>query len=144
MDYLKLLEHSYSIECETEREIDRLEYLSLHIFDFTTYDGEIDNLFAEKAIEVCIAITDRKTFEYQEDKENYKWYLIMCNMPFFEKKIEWGTSVRGAWWDLYGESQFEISSCGLYGGYEQILSLKLNKEQWESFVKAMATFALGY
>ncbi len=138
MDYLKLLEHSFEMDRWRDQEMSRLEYLSINIFDFTTYDSAMDELFAKKALEVCIAITDRQTFEYQKDEEGYKWYLIMVNMPFFSGKLEWGTSIRGAWWNFDG---FEISSCGLYEKRDQILEpLKLDEGQWNDFVKSMAAF----
>ena len=115
MNFLNMLNHSYKVEYKTKPNLSRLGYLSVHVFDFTTYDSEIDELFAEKALEVCLAITSGKTFEYQkESDDNYRWYLIMCNMPFFVDKLEWGTSIRGAWWDLHGNDHFEINSCGLY------------------------------
>ena len=143
MDYLKLLENSHKQQHEFDpHETSKLEYLSCYIFDFTTYDSGIDELFATKALEVCIAVSDRKTFDYQKDAENYRWYLVMCNMPFFENKLEWGTSIRGAWWNLHLDDEFELSSCGLYSGYEQILTpLKFKAEQWASFISAMSVFA---
>jgi len=63
--YKQMLEHSYRIipemmGCPPES---RLEYLGDYIFDFTTYDGEMSALFARKAVEVCAAINDRKTFD---------------------------------------------------------------------------------
>lgn len=141
MDYLQLLEHSFEIEFEDERVLSRLEYLSVNIFDFTTYDSEADILFARKAIEVCNAISNRQTFEYQQDNENYLWYLIICNMPFFIDKLEWGTSIRGAWWGVSKWDEFEISSCGFYEGSEQILApLKFNENQWNLFITAMSDF----
>ena len=142
MNFLNMLNHSYKVEYKTKPNLSRLGYLSVHVFDFTTYDSEIDELFAEKALEVCLAITSGKTFEYQkESDDNYRWYLIMCNMPFFVDKLEWGTSIRGAWWDLHGNDHFEINSCGLYCEHEQILNIKFNNEQWEKFVFAMDKFA---
>ena len=141
MDYLKLLEHSFKMASEQNQEISKFEYLSINIFDFTTYDGEMDALFAKKALEVCIAITEKNTFDYIRDHDNYKWYLIMVNMPFFNKKLEWGTSIRGAWWDCYGNKKLELSSCGLYENEEQILEpLKFDEGEWTTFVKAMAAF----
>jgi len=140
VDYLKLLEHSYEMERLEDADLDRAEYLSDHIFDFTTYDGEIANLFGQKAVDVCKAITDKATFNYIDDEESYKWYLLMINMPFFEKKLNWGTSIRGAWWDLHGNDIFELNSCGLYENEEQLLDIKFNELQWNAFVKAMAVF----
>lgn len=144
MDYLKLLEHSFSVEKDTEEcpPGSRFEFLAESVFSFTTYDSGMSVLFGRKAVEVCTAINDRKTFDYQKDEEGYKWYLIMCNMPFFVGKLEWGTSLRGAWWDLNGSKTFELSSCGLWENDEQILTpLEFNEEQWKDFVTAMAVFA---
>ena len=77
--------------------VSKHEYLSSMVFDFTTYDGDVDKLFVSKALEVCDAISNRTTFDYI--KENLEWYLIMMNMPFFADQTSWGTSVRFAWWD---------------------------------------------
>ena len=144
VDYLKLLEYSYLIKKETgECPPDtRAEFLAESIFDFTTYDSEMSDLFGRKAVEVCTAINDRKTFDYQKEGGGYQWYLIMCNMPFFAGKLEWGTSIRGAWWNLHGSKTFEISSCELWENGAQILTpLQFNVEQWKSFIAAMAIFA---
>ena len=138
MDYLKLLEHSYRVavaldECPPDS---RLEYLGEQVFGFTTYDGEMSALFAGKAIEVCGAINNGATFDYIKDPENYRWFLLMCNMPFFADRLEWGTSIRGAWWDAN-----KLESCGLYEGEEQVLSLDFTREQWGEFAKALVAFA---
>ena len=144
MDYLKLLEHSFTVgkevmECPPES---RFEFLAESIFGFTTYDSDMSDLFGRKAVEVCTAINDRKTFGYQKEGDGYQWYLIMCNMPFFADKLEWGASIRGAWWDLHGSKMFELSSCALWENDHQILTpLQFNEEQWKSFVAAMAIFA---
>lgn len=53
-------------------------------------------LFARKAVEVCAAINDRQTFDYINDPNDYLWYLLMCNMPFFAERLECGISIRGA------------------------------------------------
>lgn len=141
MDYLKLLNRGYeNVKSWREAGISKLEYLSTDIFNFTTYDGEMDELFAKKALEVCTAITRKQTFEYQKDPENYKWYLIMCNMPFFSGKLEWGTSIRGAWWNLYN-GIFKLESCGLFDEFdEQLMSLTFDEKQWNEFIKAMNDF----
>ena len=64
----------------------------------------------------------------------------MVNMPFFSDKLSWGTSIRGAWWKLYGDDVFEVDSCGLWQGEDQLLNLKLDKDQWPAFVEAMEAF----
>ena len=141
MDYLKLLEHSYRVAVEQDEcpPDSRLEWLGEQVFDFTTYDGEMSAMFAGKAIEVCEAINHGATFDYIKDPENYRWFLLMCNMPFFAGRLNWGTSIRGAWWDANGK----LESCGLYEGEEQVLSLDFTREQWAEFAKALVVFARG-
>ena len=145
MDYKQLLEHSYVIEQQDTISYppkNRLEYLSDHIFDFTTYDSAISCLFAQKAVEVCDAITNRTTFEYIKSTENYRWFLLMCNMPFFADKLDWGTSIRGAWWTEPSiEDDIVIKSCGLHEGDRQLLELELSLEEWNSFIQAVVEFA---
>lgn len=138
-DFLKLLEHSHAMtnkiidQCETSR----LDWLGNHVFDFTTYESDMSELFARKAVQVCKAINDRATFEYIRDDDGHMWYLLMCNMPFFSRRLNWGTSIRGAWWDF---EQPEIDTMTLFDGDAQILSLKLSQAEWKAFAAAIVTF----
>lgn len=144
MDYKELLEHSYKVaaktfDCAPES---RLEYLGDHIFNFATYDSEMSVLFASKAVEVCAAINNKLTFDFIEDDNNYKWFLIMCNMPFFTERLEWGTSIRGAWWGGMPGNQIEFQSCGLWIGNKQLhQTMKFSREEWEKFIAAVVEFA---
>lgn len=144
MNYKEILKHSFEVE-KAEGEClptSRLEYLANYIFDFTTYDEEMDRLFAEKAVEVCAAINDGKTFEYIKDPENYRWYLLMCNMPFFIKRLEWGTSIRGAWWKSRIGKEIEFQSCGIWDGDNQLHEkMKFDQGEWEKFIAAVIEFA---
>jgi hypothetical protein len=140
--YAELLEHSLQMQ----RQFDcparsRLEYLAESIFDFTTYDSEMAELFGSKALEVCQAISQRSTFDYIKEPADYVWFLTMCNLPFFAKRISWGTSIRGAFWDCYPKQAYFITSCGLWRGDEQILELAVASNEWSDFVKAMIDFA---
>ncbi len=137
-NYLELLEHSFEMEKIIKEcpPISRLEFLSRNVFDFTTYDFQMDELFAKKAIECCEAITNGTTFEYIEDSENHKWFLLMCNMPFFYEKIEWGTSIRGAWWD----QKIELKSYGIWVNEEQCFTLTFTKDEWRLFICAITCF----
>ena len=141
MDYLELLKYSFTCNCAiTEDSTDHAGFLAEYIFGFITYDNQMDSLFGEKAVEVCAAINQKNTFDFIKGEENYRWYLLMVNMPFFSKKLSWGTSIRGAWWELYGDDVFEIDSFGLWQDDEQLLNLKLDKDQWSGFVEAMEAF----
>lgn len=139
-DYLKLLGHSFAMESQTSegRDQSRLGYLAQHIFDFTTYESEADELFARKAVEVCAAITDSKTFDYIANPPARIWYLLMVNMPFFMPRLNWGGSIRGAWWD---HEQPALNSCGLLVGQEQQTEWAFTLEEWEAFMRAVIAFA---
>lgn len=141
--YQTLLEHSFKMENEVSEcsPESRLAFLAVNIFNFTTYDGEMDELFARKAVEVCAAINNSATFDYIKDADNYRWFLLMCNMPFFYRRLTWGTSIRGAWWDIDRKKTSEISSCGLWDGDEQLLNLRFDNAEWVAFIHAMIDFA---
>ena len=144
-DYLKMLEDG---QAETgafqgEGGASRLEYLSDYIFDFTTYESEMAELFSSKAVEVCAAISDGKTFDYiGVSDENRMWYLLMCNMPFFAERLEWGTSIRGAWWDARPGKPITLDTCGLFWQGEQITeTMEFTGAEWAEFIEAVREFA---
>lgn len=135
----ELLKHSF-LMCKRDENISKLEFLSDYVFNFTTYDSSMSNLFAIKALEVCVAINDGDTFEYIKNAENYRWFLLMCNMPFFVPRLEWGGSIRGAWWD--GAQKLE--SCGIWGKDEQLLSMDFSEDEWKNFIRALIVFSTDW
>jgi hypothetical protein len=136
-DFERMLEEGYVFCNENIHPMSRLAYLGSEIFDFTTYDEDMDELFATKAVEVCRAIQDRTTFDYINDRDQYVWYLTMMNMPFFAKRTEWGTSIRGAWWDGGGEYE----SCSLWSKGNQVTELEFTRETWPLFIDAIIRFS---
>ena len=136
MNYLKLLEESYEENSNFDNEEEtRYSYLSSYIFDFTTYDSNVDKLFVTTALEVCEAVSTRTTFDYIKEQSGYEKFITMCNMPFFINKLEWGTSIRGAWWD---KNKYILESCGIWIDGEQRIYLEI--EDWISFIEAMKQF----
>jgi hypothetical protein len=126
MKYFKnILDENFEKQSEMGLEFDsKLEYLGNIIFDFITYDGDMDVVFAEKMIPVLSCIVNKKTFEYQaESNDNYLNYLMMVNLPFLIDKLEWGTSIRGAWFD--SSKEYEID-CG---------RIKIEKGEIEEFIQ---------
>lgn len=143
-EYLKLLEHSYAmhqnvLECPPTS---RLEFLSQSIFNFTTYDSEKDVFFAQKAVAVCEAINNRMTFDFIADEDNYTWFLVMVNMPFFSNRISWGTSIRGAFWDAgLNKELFELEvSLGVFEN-DGIPEPTFTLDTWKAFISAVIEFA---
>ena len=107
MDYIKRLDEIMKHEAETtgSPSHNKMAFIGNYIFNFTTYDGFMDELLAGKMMEVIECILNGTTFEYHkhgENEANYINYLVMVNMPFLKDKIEWGGSIRGAWFDEYG------------------------------------------
>lgn len=144
-DYRRMLEegHAEIDAFQGQGRTSRLEYLSDYIFNFTTYDGEMAELFARRALEVCDAISNSTTFDYIKDAEQYRWYLAMCNMPFFADKLEWGTSIRGAWWGEPPHKKIEFSSCGLFLDGEQLHeTMEFTRDQWREFIAAVVAFGV--
>lgn len=108
--FIEILDKNFSEQSDMGIELKcKMEYLGSVVFDFTTYDSEIYVLFAEHMIPVVKCILERNTFEYQESAIQYVNYLSMVNVPFLHDKLEWGTSIRGAWFDDFKE--YEID-CG--------------------------------
>ena len=143
MDYLKMLEHSYKMykEITFDKDATKLEYLASGVFDFITYEDHHSQVMATKCIEVCLAITNKTTYEYISSECDYRWYLIMVNMPFFQNKLEWGTSIRGAWWDVYGDETISILGKELFWNERMLEEVKFKKEEWDEFINALADFA---
>lgn len=140
MTYLALLEHSYTTERDTSENPpeSRLVFLADQVFQFTTYDATMSTEFAQHAVDVCQAITQQTTFQYIEDRDRYRWFLLMCNMPFFNGRLDWGTSIRGAWW---AHNPTRLESCGLWREAEQIGALEFTRDEWIEFIKALTAFA---
>lgn len=142
MDYLKLFEDGYRKTCDLMETppINRLDYLGDYIFNFTTYDDEKSIMLARWCIEVCEAINNGNTFDYIKSKANYMVYVILVNMPFFQNKLTWGSSIRGAWW----ESEIKFTTCGLWDGDNQLYeTMTFSREEWVKFIAAMIEFAGG-
>lgn len=138
MEYKKLLENGFfNTNLFHDNSMSRLQYLGELIFDFTTYDSGMSEFLATKALEVCEAINTKTDRGFTTDPEQYKWYIIMCNMPFFEDKLEWGTSIRGAWW------RYDISfhCSGLFNEDKQLYGhLHFTQETWMLFINAVLEF----
>lgn len=122
-NFIKILEKEYREQKEYNECLgSRLDFIGETIFNFTTYDGDASERFALKMIEVIESIINRTTFEYQ--KENYDNYLTMVNMPFLVGKLEWGSSIRGAWLDC--SKEYTIS-----------YDIKIEKEELELFLSQL-------
>ena len=77
----------------------KYEWAASHIFNLATYDSSLDELFVKKILEVCKVILERKNYDYIEDDANYITLIGVCQRLDSFGWIDWGTSIRGAWFD---------------------------------------------
>ncbi len=103
-NYLDLLEFNYSQDCsDPNNAISRKTWILESLFDFFAYDSAMSDNLCDSLIKTIEAITQRKTFEFiNQSPAQYRDYLIWCN-TVLGGLIQWGSSIRGAWWD-YGHN----------------------------------------
>jgi hypothetical protein len=77
----------------------KMMFLSSIIVGLTTYDDEIDIIIGNEIYEVMKIIYERKNFKYISNQNNYIKYIKTIN--YFKEWLDWGTSIRGAWFDYY-------------------------------------------
>lgn len=139
MNYLKILEESFEYSKELNpdywKDATKIEFLSSEIFNIVTYENNVSSFLGYKILEICKNISNNTTFEYIKDEENNFYYLTLINLPFLMEKIEWGGSVRGAWWD-WG-IKLDADLC--YKGEDIRLTFETG-EEWKEFVDAMLEF----
>ena len=133
---LDMLNQSYQ-EYYCEYKGSKKAFVGLNVFDMCTYDEEMSEHFCDCFMGTVNAITDGKTFEHIENKDNYISYLWCINHPSIKNKIDWGTSIRGAWW---AHGKFVVSSCGIVCDGEQITKLSMNRDGWIAFIAALNEF----
>jgi len=113
-NYKKMIQTAYEAVNDSRRGgIDKMEYLGSYVFDLNTGDfgeGSALEYLTKIIIEASDAILNLKTFEYIKDENNYLKYHTAVNLPFLSEIIEYGRSIRGAWFDNHYD---EVSmDCG--------------------------------
>lgn len=101
MTITQIYEAHYADHCISTCGDTKYEWAASEVFDLTTYDGDLDKLFVKKIIEVLNVIFDRTTYDYIKDETNYITYILVCQLLEKFNWINWGTSIRGAWFDEY-------------------------------------------
>lgn len=71
-------------------------------FEITTYDLDISIEFGMKILEVMKVIWNNKNFKYIDSSpKKYRTFLAVCQLLNYNTMIEWGTSIRGCWFDYH-------------------------------------------
>lgn len=100
MTVLEKYRYDYEIHTTYSNGDSKYEWAASHVFELFTYDGMLDERFVKAIIEVSKAILDGRTYEYIEDERNYVKYILVCQLLDMKGWINWGTSIRGAWFDV--------------------------------------------
>lgn len=126
--FTKQLEDCHSeLESLRDDKVSKLEFLASDVFNFITYDGGMDEFLALKMLKVLSIILNEQNHQYIKKESNYKDFILMVNMPFLVDKLEWGASIRGAWYKDYGS-------------YE-ICHIKIKKGELSQFISELITFS---
>lgn len=116
------------------------EWAAHKVFNLCTYDGYLDELFVKKIIEVCKAILDRKTFEYMavDETQHYIDYIVICQWLNQLGWIEWGTSIRGAWFDGHGHGGEQAKLVQyLYTDFDAPIGVPFTEDNLRAFIDFM-------
>ena len=80
------------------------QYICDEVFQITTYDDCLSNEIGNDIKKVMNIIFDKQNYAFiNENKENYKFFIYICNLLSDNEMIDWGTSIRGCWLTSEGE-----------------------------------------
>lgn len=110
------------------------------MFNVVLYDDNMSELFAEKIIATLEAIRDRTTFKFIEDRQNYIDYLTVVNLGMIFPLVEWGGSIRGAWFDLHEENAFSPEEAINKSDMSDMFPRVTTEEGMGEFIHALRMF----
>lgn len=135
MTTLELIKTDYELCVQCDIFQTKYEWAASSIFNLATYDGDLDELFVKKILEVIKVILDGTNFEYIKDETNYRAYILVCQLLKEMNWINWGSSIRGAWFDDFISDE-EVSPLFVPHTYEDRL-LYPSKENIVELIKFM-------
>lgn len=117
-----------------------LDYVATELFNYYTYDGDMDVVLVKQTLAVCQALVDGTTYEYlQRGDADRLVYTYTMHMPFLYNRTEWGTSIRGAW---LSDCEYQFSNASFNGLL--LDTVKFTRDGFTSFVKGILLFAKQY
>ena len=139
-EWEKYIDTNIRLTCEFLEEVGPWVWFSDYLCGYCTYDEDISYIMAKETLEVMNAINTKKTFEYIEDDNKYLNYIKYLNMPFLDEKVEWGGSIRGAWW----KRKVVIEADGLFNNDgDQIKRQDFHGYTWNFLSKALVRYFGG-
>jgi len=131
----EFLASEYAAELDNPHPLSRYAWLAENVFDVTTYDNAVSDWFGRVILRVALAVTRRTTLDEMKDPMRGREYLIAVNLPFFADRLEWGGSIRGAWWDWKNHS-FDVCFASV-----MVANTEMGSEEMERFWRALEQFA---
>lgn len=137
-------EHYEFYRSGAEGEYSKYEWAADEIFQLCTYDSGLDEIFVRDILEVCKVILDWTNFEYISNRQNYLKYILVCQLLNEFRWIDWGTSIRGAWFDGYdndarpileAKDWYECTPEGL--NEHTMLKVSFNKDNIKALIEFM-------
>ena len=81
-----------------KNEYTKYAFLSSNVFDLCPYDSDKDTEWGKVIYEVLCAIRDEKNNYYLLlDDAHYNNFLLVCQLLYRKRWINWGTSIRSCW-----------------------------------------------
>jgi hypothetical protein len=108
------------------------------MFGISTYDSGMDEALVRIMMPTLISIGDKTNFTLISDPQRHLHYCITVNLPLLQDRLEWGTSIRGAWY--YFKKPFDPHH-GLIGtgstGCDLIDAAPIGKGEEASFIQLL-------
>lgn len=106
---LQIFEDEFAEHCDGAENENKYDWCAKYVFMLLTYDEELAEIFIKKIFEVCKAILEKRNFSFFKDNdEKYREYIIVCQLLCRLNWINWGTSIRGAWFEENRKEQSPI------------------------------------
>jgi hypothetical protein len=118
-----------------EFDITKYSYIASIIFNITSYDSELDEFYVKKLLEFFEIIESNEILS--DSLEDYKIYVLLANLPTIASILNWGTSIRSAFFT----DPVVINTYGIFQEGKQInLNIKFSAENWIIFIEAIKGF----
>lgn len=104
----------YEIKCCGADDMTKFQFLCNEVFNLFPYDSDIEDSWGRDLFRVLNHINRGIGSDYwSASDENYNKYLIICQLLDMKHWINWGTSIRSAWFEFSDNSDrlFEFITC---------------------------------
>lgn len=99
--WLEWLQKIHAVMEEITNDPERGRYETVaSLFGITTYDSGMDEALVRIMMPTLIAIGEGTTSKQTYKAQNYLNFCITVNLPLLQKRLSWGTSIRGAWYSF--------------------------------------------